>query len=64
MHDKTPLVITQNIDAKCVAQNIKNFEAMQETLALLKILALGKEQVEKGEVVGIEDVRSHFANKS
>ena len=42
----------------------ESFEAMQETLALLKILALGKAQVEKGEFVGIEDVRSHFANKS
>lgn len=63
-HDKTPLVITQNGEAKCVVQDIKSFEAMQETLALLKILALGKAQVEKGEFVGIEDVRSHFANKS
>lgn len=64
MHDKTPLVITQNGEAKCAVQNIKSFEAMQETLALLEILSLGKEQVEKGEFVSIEDVRSHFANKS
>lgn len=33
-------------------------------LALLKILELGKEQVEKGEFAGVEVVRSHFAKKS
>ena len=36
-----PLVITQNGEAKAVVQDIRSYEQTQETLALLKILALG-----------------------
>ena len=36
-----PLVITQNGEAKVVIQDIESYEQTQETMALLKILALG-----------------------
>lgn len=45
-----PLVITQNGEAKAVIQGIQSYEQTQETLALLKILALGSGQVEEGKV--------------
>lgn len=45
-----PLIITQNGEATAVVQDIKSYEAEQETMALLKILALGQAQVERGEV--------------
>ena len=45
-----PLVITQNGEAKVVMQDIDSYEQTQETLALLKILALGTRQVEEGKV--------------
>ena len=45
-----PLVITQNGEAKVVLQDIKSYEQAQETMALLKILALGNRQVEAGKV--------------
>jgi PHD/YefM family antitoxin component YafN of YafNO toxin-antitoxin module len=45
-----PLVITQNGEAKAVIQNIKSYEQMQETMALLKMLALGSRQIEEGMV--------------
>lgn len=41
-----PLVITQNGEAKVVLQDIDSFEKTQETVALLKILALGNRQIE------------------
>jgi len=44
----TPLVITQNGEAKVVLQDIDSYERTQETLALLKILALGISQAEAG----------------
>ena len=44
-----PLVITQNGEAKAVLQDLASFEATQNTMALLKILALGNLEVEKGE---------------
>jgi prevent-host-death family protein len=48
--DREPYVITQNGEAKVVIQDIESYEKTQETLALLKILALGMEQIEKGKV--------------
>ena len=45
-----PLVITQNGEAKVVLQGIESYEQTQETLALLKILALGNRQIEAGDV--------------
>ena len=44
-----PLVITQNGEAKAVLQDLASFEATQDTMALLKILAIGNLEVEKGE---------------
>jgi len=51
-----PLVITQNGEAKVVMQDIESYEQTQETLALLKILALGTRQVEEGKVKPAADV--------
>ena len=51
-----PLIITQNGEAKVVLQNIDNFEKTQETMALLKILALGNRQIEAGQVEPAADV--------
>ena len=51
-----PLVITQNGEAKVVMQDIESYEQTQETMALLKILALGARQVEEGKVQPAADV--------
>ena len=51
-----PLVITQNGEATAVMQDVASYEATQETLALLKILALGRRQVEEGKTVLAEEV--------
>lgn len=45
-----PLIITQNGEAKVVIQDITSYEQTQETLALLKILALGNQQIDAGRV--------------
>ena len=45
-----PLIITQNGEAKAVLQDVHSFEQTQETMALLKILALGNRQIEDGRV--------------
>jgi len=51
-----PLVITQNGLAKVVIQDIESYEQTQQTMALLKILALGMCQVEEGKVLPAENV--------
>ena len=53
---REPLIITQNGEAKAVMQDLATYEATQETLALLKILALGRRQVEEGRTVPAEEV--------
>ena len=50
-----PLVITQNGVAKAVLQDVASYEETQETMALLKILALGNRQIEKGKVLPATD---------
>ena len=51
-----PLIITQNGEAKVVLQDIDSFEKTQETMALLKILALGNRQIKAGQVEPATDV--------
>ena len=51
-----PMVITQNGEAKVVIQDIESYEQTQETMALLKILALGMRQIEAGKILPAEDV--------
>ena len=53
---REPLVITQNGEAKVVLQDIESYEQTQETMALLKILALGTRQIREGKVQPAEDV--------
>ena len=57
LHERPqPLVITQNGEAKVIIQDIESYEQTQETMALLKILALGTRQVEEGKVQVAENV--------
>ncbi|HEX2769183.1 MAG TPA: type II toxin-antitoxin system Phd/YefM family antitoxin [Geobacteraceae bacterium] len=50
------IIITQNGEAKAVLQDIAEFERTQESLALLKILALGRKDLEAGKVRPAEEV--------
>jgi len=53
---REPLIITQNGEAKVVIQDIESYEQTRETMALLKILALGNRQVEEGKIEPVVDV--------
>ena len=58
-----PMVITQNGEATAVIQDIASYEATQEALALLKILALGNRQIETGRVVAAATVIKRLREK-
>ncbi|MGM0813717.1 MAG: type II toxin-antitoxin system Phd/YefM family antitoxin [Pseudomonadota bacterium] len=60
---RTPLVITQNGEARAVLQDVASYEETQETLALLKILALGCQDVEAGRVKPAADVVTRLRAK-
>jgi prevent-host-death family protein len=51
-----PLIITQNGEARLVVMDVRSYEADQQTMALLKILALGQKQIEQGKFRNIDDV--------
>lgn len=53
---REPLLITQNGEAKLVVMDIKSYEEQEQTLALLKILALGNREIEQGKFRDAEDV--------
>lgn len=52
---REPLVITQHGEAKAVLQDVASWDETQETLALLKVLALGQREVESGEVTPVAE---------
>jgi len=45
---REPMLITQNGEAKLVVMDVRSYEEHEATLALLKILALGNREIEKG----------------
>lgn len=49
------LIITQNGEAKVVVQDVKEYEKTQESLALLKILALSSNNIKKGKVKPLDE---------
>ncbi|AMQ85800.1 MULTISPECIES: type II toxin-antitoxin system Phd/YefM family antitoxin [Pseudomonas] len=53
---REPLVITQNGEAKLVVMDVKSFEEQEETMALLKLLAMGNREIEEGKYRDVEDV--------
>ena len=60
---REPLVITQNGEAKAVLQDVASFEETQETLALLKILALSNQAVDADRVRPVADVVARLRGK-
>jgi prevent-host-death family protein len=60
---REPMVITQNGEAKAVIQDVASYEETQETLALLKILALGNQEIEQGKVTPVGDVVARLRAK-
>jgi prevent-host-death family protein len=60
---REPLVITQNGEARAVLQDVASYEETQETLALLKILALGQQELAGGQVTPVEQVVARLRAK-
>ena len=60
---RKPLVITQNGEAKAVIQDIASYDETQETLALLKILALGNREIEDGKLKPVAEAVNRLRAK-
>ncbi|QDQ27459.1 type II toxin-antitoxin system Phd/YefM family antitoxin [Chitinimonas arctica] len=53
---REPMLITQNGEAKLVVMDVRSYEENEETLALLKLLALGKREIELGNFRSADEV--------
>ena len=64
---REPIIVTQNGEAKAVLQDIASYEEDRETLALLKILALGNDEMARGEtrpaVAVFPELRKRLASR-
>lgn len=45
---REPIVITQNGEARAIMQDLRSYEETQETLAMLKLIAMGDAQAAAG----------------
>ncbi len=53
----SPMIITQNGEARMVIEDIRDYERKEEALALLKILAMGRKDIQEGRGMSAEEFR-------
>lgn len=51
-----PMVITQNGEASAVLMGVRDYDELQESLALLKILSMGSKSIEEGKGIPADTV--------
>lgn len=57
---REPMLITQNGEARLVVMDVRTYEEQEQTLALLKLLALGNREIEEARFRSAEDVFADF----
>jgi prevent-host-death family protein len=57
------MIITQNGEAKAIVQDIRKYEETQESLALLRILAQSRKNIEQGKFRPARDVLGDLKKK-
>ena len=58
-----PLIITQNGEAKMVVLDIQAYEQQQETMALLKLIAMGNKELAHGQFQDADEFFSEMARE-
>jgi len=62
--EREPIIITQNGEAKAVLMDVSSFDQMQETHALLKLLAMAEKEIEAGDVLSPEEILAEFRKEA
>jgi len=60
---KRSIFITQNGEAKAVIQDIKSYEKLQDSLALLKLIVQSENDIDQGKVKGQEKMFDDLEQK-
>ena len=58
--EREPIIITQNGEARAVLMDVISYEQTQETLALLKVLAIADKEIEAGESIPAEEIVAEY----
>ncbi len=58
-----PIVITQNGEASAVLMGVRDYDNLQESLALLKVLSISNKAMEEGKGIEAKDVFNDLANR-
>lgn len=62
--EREPIIITQNGEAKAVLMDVSSFDQMQETSALLKLLAMAEKEIEAGETFSAGEILAEFRKET
>lgn len=62
--EREPIIITQNGEAKAVLMDVSSFDQMQETRALLKLLAIAEKEIEAGETFSADEILAEFRKET
>jgi prevent-host-death family protein len=62
--EREPIIITQNGEARAVLVDVASYEQTQETLALLKVLAIADKEIDAGESVSAEEIMTEYGMKA
>ena len=60
---RNPVIITVNGEAKAVLQDVRSYDEMRETLALLEVLAMSERDLENGKVAPAAEVFARIRKK-
>ena len=58
-----PLVITQNGEAKAVLMDVRQYDEMRESMAMLKLMAISSREMQKGLSRDADEVHDGIASK-
>jgi prevent-host-death family protein len=62
--NRRPVIITQNGRARVVVEDLRTYEETQESLAMLKVLAIGRQNARDGKFKSVSqafaDIRNHL----
>ena len=58
-----PVIITQNGEPRAVLQDPKSYEEMRNALGLLKMLAIGEDDIRKGNLRSQEEIFNDLENR-
>ncbi len=53
---RTPVIITHNGEPKMVVQDAKSYQELKQSLSMLRLVAMGKKQIDEGKTRCAADV--------